>query len=492
MKLSLCFLLLPMFALAQHKYDNIWLFGPWKGYGTILNFSSDNKIIENVDFAFDMNTGSSMIANESGVLQYYSNGCHIADGSHEIVQGANWLNPGWYYDNYCFDGFGYPYGDQSMVLLPFKESRYSLIAKHRNHSTESEIRNDILYRSEIQQNSVQFINKEIARDTFAFACIAAIPHVNQTDYWIVTPHDSSDIYFSIHLGPDSLHQILKQYIPGLFRRNHNDWFGKFSPDGTLYIGYEGTYLEQSIKVFSFDRSTGLLTLLYTLPHPEEETSFVGGMEFSPSGEYLYISTWDTIYQYDLKAKDVLGSKTVVAIWDGFTDSFPCTFNAMQRGPDCRIYINSPNSQKCLHVIMHPDVKGPDCEVLQHEIPLYYYHQISMPYFPNYRLGTGQPVCDSTLSLPTSIPVVSLPEEGLRIWPNPASGDCRVMLAPGVLRSAVSLDVVDMWGRSVLTRDLSNNYNEVIPIDLSRIVPGIYFIRIIGRQGERWVERLVVE
>ena len=165
---------------------------------------------------------------------------------------------------------------------------------------------------------------------------------------------------------------------------------------------------------------------------------------------------------------------------------------MQRGPDCRIYINSPSSQKYLHVIMHPDVKGPDCEVRQHEIPLYYYHQISMPYFPNYRLGTGEPVCDSTLSLPTSIPVVTLPMEGIKIWPNPASGDCRVMLAPGVLRSAVSLDVVDMWGRSVLTRDLSNNYNEVIPIDLSRIVPGIYFIRIIGRHGERWVERLVVE
>ena len=46
-----------MIALAQHKYDNIWLFGPWKGYGTILDFSSDNKIIDNVDFAFDMNTG---------------------------------------------------------------------------------------------------------------------------------------------------------------------------------------------------------------------------------------------------------------------------------------------------------------------------------------------------------------------------------------------------------------------------------------------------
>ncbi len=115
----------------------------------------------------------------------------------------------------------------------------------------------------------------------------------------------------------------------------------------------------------------------------------------------------------------------------------------------------------------------------------------MPYFPNDRLGTGEPVCDSTLALPTSIPVVSLPEEGLRIWPNPALGDCRVMLAPELLRKAVTLEVVDLWGRAVLTRDLSTNYEEVIPIDVSPLDPGVYFIRIIGRQGERWVVRLVV-
>lgn len=485
-----------MIALAQHKYDNIWLFGPWKGYGTILDFSSDNKIIDNVDFAFDMNTGSSMIANEFGELQYYSNGCHIADGSHEIVQGANWLNPGWYYDNYCFDGFGYPYSDQCMIFIPFAENQYSLFYQNKNriYTSPSQylILVDSIYRTDIINNSVTFVNKAILSDTFAFASMAAVKHANNEDYWIVNPHDSSNVYFSIHARQDDLGAVVKQFIPNLFQRQHNGSLAKFSPNGETYVGFETVYQEQSLKIFSFNRADGKLNLEYTLPNPDTVNTFIGGIEFSPSGQFLYVSTRKVIYQYDLEAADVEGSKTVVAVWDGFTDLFPCTFHVMQRGPDCRIYINSPSSQKYLHVIMHPDVKGPDCEVRQHEIPLYYYHQISMPYFPNYRLGTGEPVCDSTLSLPTSIPVVTLPMEGIKIWPNPASGDCRVMLAPGVLRSAVSLDVVDMWGRSVLTRDLSNNYNEVIPIDLSRIVPGIYFIRIIGRHGERWVERLVVE
>jgi hypothetical protein len=35
---------------------------------------------------------------------------------------------------------------------------------------------------------------------FHFGSLAAVKHANNTDYWIVTPHDSSDIYFSIHIS----------------------------------------------------------------------------------------------------------------------------------------------------------------------------------------------------------------------------------------------------------------------------------------------------
>lgn len=346
-----------------------------------------------------------MISNENGELQYYSNGCHIANAEHVIVPGADTLNPGYFYNNYCFNGFPYPQGNQAMVFLPFDVNNYKLLYKYnnRNFISPGNVDDiiDTIYMASLTDGELDYVNKAIFNDTLSYASMAAVKHANDEDYWLVTLHDSSDIYFSIHISDDGVEEVYEQVVDGVIRRNHNGTVTKFSPDGTIYIGYERTYIEQSLKVFSFDRETGELIFLYPIEHPEGDGAVgVGGIEFSPSGRYLYVSTRFHIYQYDLEAADVEGSKTLVAVYDGFSDPFPCTFHVMQLGPDCRSYVNTSNSQQWLHVIMYPDRPGIECEVRQHEIPLYYYHQISMPYFPNYRLGTGEPVCDSTLSLPT--------------------------------------------------------------------------------------------
>jgi WD40 repeat protein len=435
-----------------------------------------------------------MISDSMGSLKYYSNGCSIADNENKIVAGADTLNPGWWYDNWCNGWNGYPYGDQSMVFIPFEDDIYNLIYKYRNRqiiapNVVADI-NDTIYLAALKQGELDYINNPIFNDTLSFGSLAAVKHANNTDYWIVTPHDSSDIYFSIHISADGVEDVNEQVVEGVWRRNHNGVIAKFAPDGTKYIGFEQTYLDQTIKVFSFDRPTGGLELLYTLTHPEGMTSLVGGIEFSPSGRYLYVSTRNFIYQYDLEAADLEGSKTVVAEYDGFADPFPCTFHVMQLGPDCRIYVNTSNSQQWLHVIMYPDRPGIECEVRQHHIPLFYYHQISMPYFPNYRLGTGEPVCDSTLSLPTSIPIVYVPEGGIRVWPNPARGQVWLGLSESLVREAAVLTLYDMMGRQVWQQDYTGG--DAISIDLYSLSPGIYVLQVQGRDGRRWTEKLILE
>jgi hypothetical protein len=486
---------LPVIALAQHKYDYTWMFGPPNpGLGTLISFNTNQEQLKKGDFAFAIGTGTAMISDGEGKLQYYSVGCHIANGQHTIVPGADTLNPGWFYDNYCFNGFPYPHGNQAMVFLPFNEYIYKLVYKYKNRKilgpgmVDDII--DTIYMASLTDGNLDYVNKAIFNDTLSFGSMAAVKHANGEDYWLVTPHDSSDIYFSIHISVDGVVEIYEQVVDGVLRRNHNGVITKFSPHGTIYIGFEQTYFEQTLKVFSFDRFTGELELLYTLPHPEEMTSLVGGIEFSPSGRYLYVSTRFHIYQYDLEATDVEGSKTLVAEWDGFSDPFPCTFHVMQLGPDCRIYINTSNSQQWLHVIMYPDRPGEACEVRQHHIPLYYYHQISMPYFPNFRLGTGEPVCDSTLSLPTSIPIVYVPEGGLRVWPNPARGQVWVGLSEALIREAVGLTLYDMMGRQVLHQPYSGG--EVLTVELHSLTPGLYVLLVQGRDGRRWTEKLIVE
>lgn len=487
---------IPIISIAQHKYDYTWLFGPWKGYGTILQFGESMNIANNVEYAFDIGEGAAMISDKEGNLQYYSAGCSIASSDHEIVLGADTLNPGWWYENWCFDGFPYPYGDQSMVFLPFEDNIYKLIYKYRNRkilapNVVSDII-DTIYSASLTNGVLDYINKPMFNDTLSFGSLAAVKHANNTDYWIVTPHDSSNIYFNIHITKDSVKAIVEQEIEGLFRRDHNGIITRFSPDGNKYIGYEQTKLDQTIKVFSFNRGTGELALSYTLSHPEVQTSLVGGIEFSPSGQYLYVSTRNYIYQYDLEAADVESSKTVVAEYDGFKDPFPCTFHVMQRGPDCRIYVNTSNSQQWLHVIMYPDRKGVDCEVRQHEIPLFYYHQISMPYFPNYRLGTGEPVCDSTLALPTSIPVVTIPDGGIRVWPNPAQGQTSVGLSEGVARQVTAMTLTSLLGQMVWQQPYTGTEGQAMTIPLEGLSPGVYVLQVQGVKGRRWVEKVVVE
>jgi hypothetical protein len=473
------------------------MFGPLTPeLGTILSFQTNPISLISDDFLFRIGEGAAMISDKDGNLQYYSAGCNIANNEHQIVPGTDTLNPGWFYDNYCFDGFPYPYGDQSMVFLPFDNNNYKLIYKYNNrkflgpNSVVDIV--DTIYMSSITNGVLDYVNNAIFNDTLSFGNLAAVKHANNLDYWIVTPHDSSDIYFSMRISKDSVVEVIEQQFKEVIRRNNRGTKSKFSPDGTVYLDFEGNYNEQSLKFFLFNRSTGILDFLFDMPHVENDSSHVGGIEFSPSGQYLYVSTRNYIYQYDLEAADVENSKTVVAEYDGFKDPFACTFHVMQRGPDCRIYVNTSNSQQWLHVIMYPDRKGVDCEVRQHEIPLFYYHQISMPYFPNYRLGTGEPVCDSTLSLPTSIPIVSIPDGGIRVWPNPAHGQTWVGLSEGAARQATTMTLTSLLGQTVWHLPFTETEGQAITIPLEGLSPGVYFLQIQGAKGQKWVEKVKVE
>ncbi|MEL7222917.1 MAG: PKD domain-containing protein, partial [Bacteroidota bacterium] len=101
--------------------------------------------------------------------------------------------------------------------------------------------------------------------------------------------------------------------------------------------------------------------------------------------------------YDLWADDIEASRITVAEWDGFADEgiFSNTFYLAQLAPNGKIYINSNNGTKHLHVINQPDSLGLACEVCQHCVELPSWNSFSMPNFPNYRLGheEGSP-CDT--------------------------------------------------------------------------------------------------
>lgn len=110
----------------------------------------------------------------------------------------------------------------------------------------------------------------------------------------------------------------------------------------------------------------------------------GGIAFSESSRFLYASAWDTIYQYDMEAADILASRTKVAEYDGFVGEFGAgiRFFMMQLAPDGKIYFNMPNTNSSyFHVIESPNEKGVACDFRQRGIQFPFLNTFLFPICP---------------------------------------------------------------------------------------------------------------
>jgi hypothetical protein len=190
-----------------------------------------------------------------------------------------------------------------------------------------------------------------------------------------------------------------------------------------------------------------------------------GCAFAPNGLFLYVTTVKEIFQYDLESADIPGTRVLLDTWDGFSDPLPATFLTCQLAPDCKIYVQTNQQARWLHVIHYPDALGLACNFEQRGLKLPTPNRLSIPFFPNFRLGPssnpGVP-CTSMVQItapPTPLPMVS-------IFPNPVTdilhivpnrqynGQGRLVLFNAT--GAVSREVVfnpASESSTILTRDL---------------------------------------
>lgn len=228
-------------------------------------------------------------------------------------------------------------------------------------------------------------NVVIIQDTLNFQG-AACKHTDNGFWWFMAHKErGSNLFYKFLLTADGVQGPSEQSIGRDFTiRGSGSGQACFSPDGSMYAYYDR---DIHLMVFDFGRSTGMLSdeRLVTVNF---EVRF-GGVAFSPSGQFVYVSSDMKVYQYDVTAANLKDSEILVAEYDGYlSDGLSTRFNQMQFGPDCRIYINSPTTIKHLHIIHKPDEKGLACNIEQHGVELPTRHFVSLPNFPNYRLGTG--------------------------------------------------------------------------------------------------------
>ena len=497
-------------SLSAQLHDFQWLFGTYRAVDNteeVYNIQFDfhdrpvsiNEV-EDTDMIFYF-TGT-RVADSLGNLLFYGNGCEIKNRYGERMANGGGLNPGIIADFYCDpeDGWNtYPGATQSILSLPqpghdsiwyvfhqTMEIDPFIFAEHSMYSLVNTSAND---------EAGELMMKNVILDSLpAIGQLSACLSDDLEAWYIpISKRGGGDVN-TYRLDSSGLELHHQQMVGDPWDPNDAGAFmARFSPDGSLFVRYSARV---GLQVFDFDRSTGEFSNFRSLPRLVPTDSIgTGGVEFSPSGRFLYLTSWWYIDQIDLWAPSLAEGLTRVAIKEPEETLFPAAFMHPQLGPDCRLYIFC-GSCDWVHLIHRPDELGTDCmfEYKAIQTPTSYFR--GTPIFPKYRmraLGDTSSICDHVTASVISSTTELVEAEGaeLLLYPNPAGEAVRLLWpeSPG----SVVWRIYDLQGRQLLTGRVDQQAGqEALEIDLQRLTTGAYLLQLWNDQGQQWTRKLMVE
>ena len=463
---------------AQQGLNNLWLGGfdsdgPPPFGGVDLDFQSGGLVISTMSRAIGYRRTSANITDTNGNLLFSTNGVFLADRFGDTLVNGTGLNPSTYTSSYP-EGFAI---SQGCLILPQPEAQGIYYLLHGTVDDQTGPNALYLYLTTIDMSlngglgGVVTKNQVLINDALNVGKITAVRHANGRDWWVFCHKVNTNMFFRVLLTPNGASLDGTQSI-GVTRPPD---VGQvcFSPDGSKFAYYWGQF-NQDLEIFDFDRCTGLFSNPVHILI--DDYNQMGGVAFSSSSRFLYVSSVEDVYQYDTEAADIEASMVHIAEWDSTYSPFPpfaTLFDIAQLAPDGKIYIGTGNSTDKLHVIHDPDEPGLACNMEQHGIDLPRYFSNSLPNHPNYHLGplAGSP-CD-TLGL--SVEEGGWPQAiDVQAYPNPSNG--RFNLSYPVQPEAGVLEVLDTQGRLVYQKRLAA-WSQVHHVELPGEARGMYHCRL---------------
>ncbi|MBK9275195.1 MAG: T9SS type A sorting domain-containing protein [Flavobacteriales bacterium] len=463
--------------LKAQGLNNLWVGGfdsdgPPPFGGVDLDFESGSMVISTMSRAIGYRRTSANITDANGNLLFSTNGSFVANGLGDTLLNGTGLNPSSYTSMFP-EGL---YLSQACLILPKPDTPGIYYLFHGTIDDQVTTTANYLYLTTIDMSldgglgGVITKNQVLISDTLNVGKITAVRHANGRDWWMFCHKVTTNIYHRLLVTPNGVANDGTQAI-GVIRPRDGGQVC-FSPDGSKFAYYWGQF-NQDLEVFDFDRCTGLFTNPVHILIDDYDQ--MGGVAFSPNSRYLYVSSVEDVYQYDVQAADIGASMVHIAHWDGFYSPFPpfaTLFDIAQLAPDGKIYISTGNSTDKLHVINDPDSAGLACNIEQHGIDLQRYFSNSLPNHPNYHLGpVDGSVCDS-LGINAGVPA-ALVEARLRVCPNPSNGS--FTLSYPAHAGAGELIVFDLTGQLVL-RERIPPWSQMHRLELSGAA-GMYQFRI---------------
>jgi hypothetical protein len=450
------------------------------------------------------------MSDRDGDLLFYSNGCKLWDANHEVIPGSDPLLPGEFHEEWCvgnsWNGMPRP---QTMIGLPFELNRDSTlyyIYHVRDSFVDEPYFNAIAYIREhavLHTNSgleVLYTDSAVTNNITYTGFFDGVRHANNRDWWLIhaiyddTLFNSSITFEAISIndlgsrGGEGIVEVSENIIPPLNSRGRTS--------GQLVSNLSGTKLasigrENEFLYMDFDRETGEIELIARDSLALWDPPYITfrGAQFSPSGRFIYLSVDSLIYQLDTEGEDFPHNAEEIAFTDrAHPSGRKDDISTMQMGRDCKIYIMTNSNTDFFHIIHRPDEKGEASMPDIRGIRLPTLNDITIPTFPNYRLGTPEENwCDSlTSSADPPVPPVS-PGRWM-LWPNPARDEVSIAHTED-MQAVYSIAIYDQMGRQVYQR----HHPQIRPsyqLDVSALSAGLYYVRITTSEGETQTVKLV--
>ena len=456
--------------------------------------TTNGSIVSPDSFMMTFWSAQANISDANGNFLMASNGIFIMNAAGDTMLNGSGLNPNPGTAAYANSGIPFTH---SNLLLPFPGDSNGYILLHQTFSIIGDFPSDRLFYTRIDMTLDGGLGGVTQQKNWLFHYgdvdmgLAACRHGNGSDWWIIAQKAFSDTLLIFLLNPQGINFHSYQSF-GFPATDGNAGTPKFSANGDRFAYVTGKPLGGSVyyhdvRVFNFDRCNGVLSNAQLLII-DNAAGF--GNEFSPSGRFLYTSSSQNIYQFDLDAANVQASKIGVALYDGFYSPYPpfaTDFFCITRRADGKLYVSTANSTLTMHRIEFPDSLGLACDVQQHSIPLPCYAFRADVNHPNYNLGrwSGSP-CD-TLAWVGNEEIEN--DFKMRLYPNPSQGEVRLIYLLPQGESGL-LEIYNVEGKRV--------YSQALPPwstlqELSLNLPsGLYTCRIQSKQQQQTMRWMVVE
>ncbi|MEP7197061.1 MAG: T9SS type A sorting domain-containing protein [Saprospiraceae bacterium] len=350
------------------------------------------------------------ICDSSGQLLFYFDGYRIADKNHEIIENGEGINSGTVRELYPK---GYPSLRGSLILPdPIDKNKWYIFHQYLEYLKNQPSGNGIfctnVYYTVIILDTISNRLKVLSKNSpllintnsrLVNGHFNAVKHANGKDWWIITQELESNKFFLFRLTGEGIvprMSITSGLIPS--NRDYNST-SVFSKDGSKFVT---CFAQDFIQIFDFDRCAGKLTNSKRIYNEEIHVLSRGFVEISADNHFLYASTLNKIWQYDLWSANIQLSEKLVGIWDTiYYKGLSTSFYTMTRAIDDKIYISCNSSNLLLHRINNPNRSGDSCDFKIRAIVLPEYY-VDLPQSTNYFLGRlNNSNCDSINTIHTN-------------------------------------------------------------------------------------------